>query len=225
MAMATKEQLLAVLRPQVDEHAWGWLSDAIAQTASGDIEPLLTAYTAASRRIGTQPLTVAPGASPSNLGLDSWTLEDAARAVLLLARAERSHGDDFVSAATACYEHADAREQQSWLRAVGVLPEPERFLPLAIDACRTSVLPVFEAVACENPYPATYFPERNFNQLVLKALFNGVALARVVGLARRLNPELSRMANDYAAERRAAGRSIPDDIALVTTDAGGSLSR
>ena len=225
MGMATKEQLLAVLRPQVDDRAWGWLNEAITQTASGAIEPLLSAYTAASRRFGSQPLAVVEGDSPANLRLERWTLEDAARAVLLLARADRSGGDEFVSAATACYEQADAREQQSWLRTVGLLPEPERFLPLVIDACRTSVLPVFEAVACENPYPATYFPERNFNQLVLKALFNGVALARVVGLTRRLNPELSRMANDYAAERRAAGRSIPDDIALVTTDAGGSLSQ
>ena len=225
MGMATKEQLLAVLRPELDEQAWDWLQGAVEQTASGDIEPLLTAYTAASRRIGGKPLTVVPVAGSSDLRLDRWTAEDAARAVLLLARAERSGGDDFLAAATACYEHADAREQQSWLRTVGVLPEPGRFLPLVIDACRSSVLPVFEAVACENPYPADYFPERNFNQLVLKALFNGVALARVIGLARRLNPELSRMATDYAAERRAAGRSIPDDIALVTPDAGRSLSR
>jgi hypothetical protein len=225
MGMATKEQLLAVLRPELDEPAWGWLQAAVRQTDADDVDPLLTAYTAASRRIGSRPLSVVPGAGPSDLRLDRWTAEDAARAVLLLARAERSGGDDFLAAATACYEQADAREQQSWLRAVGVLPEPGRFLPLVIDACRSSVLPVFEAVACENPYPAHYFPERNFNQLVLKALFNGVALARVVGLARRLNPELARMAIDYAAERRAAGRSIPDDIALVTPDAGRSLSR
>ena len=39
-----------------------------------------------------------------------------------------------------------------------------------------------------------------FNQLVLKAMFTGVALERIVGLSRRVNPELSRMARDYAAE-------------------------
>ena len=76
------------------------------------------------------------------------------------------------------------REQQSWLRAVALLPEPQRVSAVVIDACRTNIVPVFEAVACENPYPRGYFPERNFNQLVLKALFNDIRLSRIVGLAR-----------------------------------------
>jgi len=49
----------------------------------------------------------------------------------------------------------------------------------------------------------------------LKAMFNSIALERIVGLNARLNPELSRMARDYAAERTAAGRSVPADIDLA----------
>ena len=223
MEMGTKERLVAALRPRLDERASRWVMDTAAASAEGPVEGLLTAYTSASRQIGNGPLNAEPALSSPTVVLDRWTLEDAARAVLLLTRAERSlDPSDFETAARACYEHADAREQQSWLRGVTVLPDPERFLPLVIDACRTSVQPVFDAVACENPYPARFFPDRNFNQLILKALFNGVSLARVIGLDGRLNPDLSRMASDYAAERRAAGRSIPDDIALVTSDAGGS---
>ncbi len=98
-------------------------------------------------------------------------------------------------------------------------------LPQAVDACRTSIQPLFEAIACDNPYPAGHFPELNFNQMVLKALFNGVALSRIVGLQGRLNPEMSRMAGDYAAERRAAGRAVPADIdlAMIATDRGQEL--
>ena len=81
-----------------------------------------------------------------------------------------------------------------------------------MDACRSHIQPLFEAIACENPYPARHFPELNFNQMVLKVLFTGVALDRVVGLQARVTPELQRMAADYASERRAAGRSIPPDI-------------
>jgi len=51
--------------------------------------------------------------------------------------------------------------------------------------------------------------------MVLKAAFNGVALTRILGLAERCNPELARMAADFAAERRAAGRPVPDDLSLV----------
>jgi len=106
-------------------------------------------------------------------------------------------------------------EQASWCRAVFLLPDPQQYLAQVIDACRTNILPLFESIACENPYPAAFFPERNFNQLVLKAMFNNVALARIVGLATRRNAELSRMATDYAAEHTAAGRSVPADIALA----------
>lgn len=223
MDTGTKAPLLAALRARLDQGAREWLDAAVAAARPDGIDALLSAYTLASRRVGNRPFDADRSALPSALVLDRWTLEDAARAALLLAYADVCGPDGFQPLATACYEQADAREQESWLRTVGVLPGPERFLPQVVDACRTSVLPVFEAVACENPYPAAFFPDLNFNQMILKALFNGVALARVVGLNGRRNPELARMAADYAAERRAAGRPVPADIALVTVDAGGSL--
>ena len=49
---------------------------------------------------------------------------------------------------------------------------------------------------------------------------NSIAIGRIVGLRGRMNPELARMASDYAAERRAAGRSVPPDIALASPDEG-----
>jgi hypothetical protein len=93
-----------------------------------------------------------------------------------------------------------------------LLPEPERVVALGVEACRSSIQPVFEAIACENPFPARHFPEPNFNQMVLKALFTGVPLARILGLQDRVTAELERMARDFASERRAAGRPVPADI-------------
>ena len=187
--------------------------------------PLLAAYPAAAMRAGRGPLelsatelrelhAVAPG-----IGFERWAREDAARALLLIGhRQSGKTGDAFVADALECFEQGDAREQQSWLRAIGLWPEAKAFLPYAIDACRTNIVPVFEALACENPYPSQHFPERNFNQVVLKAMFNSIALSRIVGLPSRLNAELSRMARDYAAERTAAGRSVPADIELAIHD-------
>jgi hypothetical protein len=74
---------------------------------------------------------------------------------------------------------------------------------------------VFRAIACDNPYPAAHFPEASFNQMVLKAVFVGAPVSRIVGLSRRATPELRRMAEDYASERRAAGRAVPEDVTLV----------
>ena len=154
------------------------------------------------------------------MSCDRWTLEDLVRATILLGVARVvDDASTWIATASACYENGDAREQQSWLRAISLLPLAERFAAYGIDACRSHIQPTFEAIACDNPYPTVHFPNLNFNQLVLKALFIGVPLARIVGLRRRLNPDLSRMARDYASERRAAGRTVPADLSLALHDA------
>jgi hypothetical protein len=213
--------MLSLVSARAGDAAREW----IAQSASGDLEALCRAYTAAPKQAGRAGLALTESerrdlvAVAPDLPMDRWTMDDAARAALLLSAADALDADAFVRAATECFERGDAREQQSWLRAISLLPGSDRFKALAIDACRTNIIPLFEAIACENPYPSREFPERQFNQLVLKALFNTIALARVVGLRPRLNAELSRMAGDYAAERRAAGRTVPSDIALAMDDA------
>jgi hypothetical protein len=54
---------------------------------------------------------------------------------------------------------------------------------------------------------------------VLKAVFVGVAVDRIEGLDRRVTPALKRMAEDYAAERRAAGRPVPADVDRIVSHA------
>ncbi len=191
----------------------------------GSKSPLLVAYATAPQHVGRDALALSPAeldelrAAAPGIGFERWTRDDAARALLLIDRRHSGRtGDAFVAEALACFEQGDAREQQSWLRAIALWPEAKAFLPTAIDACRTNIIPVFEALACENPYPAAHFPERNFNQMVLKAMFNSIALARILGLPERRNAELSRMARDYAAERTAAGRTVPADLDLALTD-------
>ena len=199
---------------------------ALGTEWQADSAPLLTAYPTAAMRAGRGPLTLSATArrelqaAAPDVGFERWEREDAARALLLIAhRASGRSGDAFVADAIECFEQGDAREQQSFLRAIALWPEAGAFLPYAIDACRTNIVPVFEALACENPYPSQHFPERNFNQVVLKAMFNSIALRRIVGLPSRVNAELTRMARDYAAERTAAGRSVPADINLAIHDA------
>lgn len=189
--------------------------------ASPQLNELLTHYTLASRAAGAGALTADDQAVlrsagwPADIPTTAWIRTDVTRFVLLRDLAVTTDAASFEHASLACFTQGDAGEQRSFCRAVSLLPAPERFLSTMMDTCRTNILPLFESLACENPYPARYFPELNFNQMVLKAMFNSVALVRIVGLAQRRNAELSRMSRDYAAERTAAGRTVPPDIALA----------
>ncbi len=183
-----------------------------------DRDAFEAAFAAAGRRLGT---AAAPGDAVvsddagSAWSIAAWGLDEIGRAVLLIEGSGSVPVATQVAWVDGLYRTGALRERQAILRALALLPAPERFLAVALDACRTSTQPVFEAIACENPYPATHFPEDSFNHLVLKAVFTGVPLARILGLARRLTPELARMADDYTKERAAAGRSIPDDLDML----------
>jgi hypothetical protein len=186
--------VLASVRAASSGSAWDWYQRALARPLARPI--FLQVYAGCARRL-------APVA-------------DAAREALLLHAFEDLSAADRDSLAEDVFFRGDNREREAFLRALPALPDPERHLPIAIEACRTNVASVFRAIACDNPYPAAHFPELNFNQMVLKAVFTGAPLSKVVGLSGRLNPELRRMAEDYARERRAAGRPVPEDIQLIT---------
>jgi hypothetical protein len=180
----------------------------------------LEAFTAVGRRLGKSAIGFFPD-ERVGLGtvgsLDGWTADVLGRAGLLLVVSAGVPEVEFEALVNACFDQGELGERRAVLRALSLLPKPERFVPLAVEACRSHVQVLFEAIACENPYPAAYFPELNFNQLVLKVLFLGISVERIVGFQSRLTAELARMARAYESERRAAGRSVPADIGLLVT--------
>lgn len=190
--------------------AGDWMAQTAERLATLTPVTLRVAYARVPRQLG-------PAANPveSREPTRHWSLVDWARAWLVVRALERFPASEWTRVLEQLFEGGELGEQVSLLRAVGALPEPSRFVELAVSACRTNATAVFEAIACQNPYPALYFPEPSFNQMVMKAVFMDLPLARIVGLARRNNPELARMARDFAAERRAAGRPVPADLALL----------
>ena len=214
-----KDLLLEILTSRTVGPGFIWLDRALASVAAGCSERTLSRlYTEASRFLGkfalslTQEERARLARLDASTVLESWAVDDAARALLLIAASAHLGGEDFAAHVRCCYKLGDSREQQSWLRGLSLLPGCEIFVDVAIDSCRTNILPLFQSVATDNPYPSRYFPDLNFNQMVMKCLFNAVPLDRIVGLDARLNPELSRMALSYASERQAAGRSVPADL-------------
>lgn len=225
--MKAAEKLLDLLRSLLSSEAWERFAPALAaaeaagQDDVGAKGAFFAAYSAVARKLGKakvvlpEPSTAGLREAGVTVSLAAWGIDELARAAMLAAAAARLPADRAEALVSECFFRGDNRERQAVLRVLPWLPEPARYLPLAVESCRTNVLTVFEAIACDNVYPLRHFPDANFHQLVLKALFMGAPLARVIGLDQRVTPELLRMAEDYAAERRAAGRPIPDDLTLL----------
>ncbi|RDU98004.1 EboA domain-containing protein [Trinickia dinghuensis] len=142
-----------------------------------------------------------------------WNQLETLRIALLLASPDIDT-DAFAGVFDRGCRFADLGESCALYRSLPLLPDGVRFVARACEGCRTNMRPVFEAVACDSPYPARHFDDVSWRQLVIKAVFLDVPLWRVDGLDERLSPELARMALDLVDERRSAGRPVPPQLWL-----------
>lgn len=195
-----------------------WFDQALqALTASSQVIDDLVLYSAmAKRKLGEESLqraaVIDTGFAP--LDVHRWSSAEAARLILLMTAIERdpTQAENII---TAYYRMGDESEHMALLRGL-ILFAPADFLTvIALDAGRSNNLEVLAALILDNPYPGGLFDEAQFNQMVLKALFLGLSIERIEGLAERANPDLARMGENYVVEREQAGRSVPVDIWLA----------
>ncbi len=64
-------------------------------------------------------------------------------------------------------------------------------------------------------FAAAHLDDHAWRHGVLKCVFLGIPLSVVASLDARADDELAAMAARFAEERRAAGRSVPDDLTLL----------
>jgi hypothetical protein len=216
---SNESRLVRAVEEVAGSAAGAWLRASITSfEGGGDVEPRLCQRSAeARRRLGDGELgphgpllCAAQTAVPTA----HWTAGEAGRVSLLLAAcAARPEAE--AALAYAVFRNGDEAERAAVVRGLALVPAPGALKPVALEAGRVNSLFLFRALALRNPFPAIYYEEQELNQMVLKALFNELPLEQVVGLEARANRELSRMCEDYVAERRAAGRTVPRDIWLA----------
>jgi hypothetical protein len=193
-----------------------WWTEACARAEREGATALPELYPALARRLGraligggrvTEP-SLAEGGRPAVVDLDAWRVCDAG-GFRLIALCPEITAEQIVD----LFLHGDFEERAIVMRAQALRPADTATTALFGEAQRTNTATHFEALCCESNLAARAcgadgFGLDDLNRLVVKAAFLDVPLARLFEAEDHANGELSRMLQDFATEREAAGRPV-----------------
>ncbi|MDA8685817.1 EboA domain-containing protein [Robiginitalea sp.] len=207
-----RKLLFANLEPVLQE----WLTDKLVSAINPpSARDLFLTYTLIGRKFTKNQVVIEEEFSDSAtfiyLKHHQITLDQLARIYVLNAALE-SEPEYFVPKIGTLMQVADTGELIAFLRYLCVLQRADAFTTIAVDALRTNISDVFDAIALANPYPEQYFNEGQWNQMYLKAAFMQRDLLGIQGVNTRANAALTKIISDYAHERWAASRDIDPHI-------------
>jgi hypothetical protein len=215
---AVIELLQRFLAHTVTAAALNWVEGEIERQRGGiDERRLGIALGLTSSKVGRSDLSLAPEDTARAAQLRAgwqpewWAADEAARVAILLST-YRGDASAFAARVDRLCATAEVTEYVAYLKGFAVFPGGEALEGRAREGVRSSIGPVFVAIACRNPYPFDYFDTDAWNQMVVKCVFTGASIETVVGLNRRRNPDLIEMMRDLVAERHAAGRPLPEAV-------------
>jgi len=128
--------------------------------------------------------------------------------IYFLVKVLEAQPEYFVPKVANLIQLADTKELETFLKFLILLPNAGEFKNVAVEALRTNIATVFDAIALNNPYPSEFFNDQQWNQMYLKAAFMQRNLNEIIDVERRANKDLTRIISDYAHERWAASRDI-----------------
>lgn len=200
MRPRTAEDLWGGVRGRARAEALRWLGEAV-EAAARDSASIRTSFPAAGRKLGRAPLD--PRADAADV--HAWTIDDAARTLLLLALGDRV-GEELED----LYRFGDAAERRGVLRALPFLGLGGAGASIVEDAVRSND-PRLIAAALSR-YGARHLDDAAFCHAILKCVFLGIPISPLEGFHERGSPELARMLAGYVQERVAAGRDVTPEV-------------
>jgi hypothetical protein len=199
----TIAELSAALEERARPEGLAWLREAGAAVAA-DPTAIRSRFPMVGRKVGREPLDA--DADPADV--HAWTIDDAARTLLLAAMGEAAEAE-----LAELYRYGDAAERRGLLRALPYLPIAGRGLYLTDDAIRTNDTRLIAAAL--GPYATEHLPDAAYDQAVLKCVFVGVPITGLDGIPERVTPDGARMLAAFVHERVAAGRDVPAEVWTV----------
>jgi len=205
--------LWEIISQNISDEESGWL------TQKGNAAPieLMTAFVASPRFLPKKIVNVDLEQEKSlnkivpGFSVNGWSLVRLSR-VWLLTQLNDTDKTAFIKNVETLFDTAEMNELVALYSALPILAYPEQWLFRATDAVRSNMGFVFDAIALHNPFPAKYFNELAWNQLVLKTIFNDKPVHFIYGLEERQNENLALILSDFAHERWAAGRSVAPNV-------------
>ena len=205
------KKIQELLKGNLDMGTYQWLEQQIDKALTPpNARTLYLTYSLLGRKIPGEATIEAERNELSGLPVvegGALRLQELSR-IHLLASALLKDPGFFVPRVARLIQVSDTGELVTLLRHLMLLPHREKFMDTAVEALRTNIASVFDAISLDNPYPRLYFNEQQWNQMYLKAAFLQRDLSRIQGVEQRANPELARIISDYAHERWAASREV-----------------
>ncbi len=188
-----------------------WLSDKITKiTEEKSAKELFLTYSLIANKVSVNEnfdISAAATDLKNYIQIQKGTLQQITRMYLLL-EVLKADEDFFSPQVATIIQVSDTGELETFLKFLIFLPNPEKYKNVAVEALRTNISTIFNAIAFNNPYPSMYFNEQQWNQMFLKTAFMQGDLSAILNIDERANRDLTRIISDYAHERWAASRTI-----------------
>ena len=212
--MSESKNLKKILKDNLDQKIWDWFSEKLSSIIKNESsKDFFLMYSICSIKIKSKAINfdLNKNKSLTYLKIQKTNLLELSRIYLLL-KVLKEKNSFFLDKVKKLIQIADKEEIETFLKYLIFLPNPKDFHFHAVDALRTNISSVFDAIAINNPYPYLYFTNEEWNQMYLKAAFMERKIENILYVEKKANEDLARIISDYAHERWAASRDINPQI-------------
>lgn len=202
-----------IISTNAETENMNWVKDKANSIAEGVFDGLNMAFAAMPRKTGKKIVSITQD-QQKKLGdiiIGGWTIDRLTR-VWLLMLPSPSNKTEYVKAIEQLFKAAEMNELVALYSALPYLQYPEEWKLRCAEGIRSNIGTVLESLMYNNPYPAAWLPDGAWNQLVLKAVFTGKDISRIIGIDKRANRELATILSDYAHERWSAQRPVDSQL-------------
>ncbi len=209
--MYKSEEIYEILKKNTGQEAFDWLNEKTAKLKSPkSARDLFMTYSQLAAKFDKTLVVNYNDHTTDTISYfksHSADLLQVSR-IFLLTKVLEVNSEFYTQEVAKIIEVADTTELETFLRYLTILPESKSFKYAAVEALRTNISIIFDAITLNNPYPALFFNDQQWNQMYLKAAFMERDLGLIQSVDERANKDLTRIISDYAHERWAASRKI-----------------